>query len=97
MENVPTRSCPGPPQLENGFVQDLGTVYLARSHAVYQCQVGYFMSGGDGTVRCGEDLQWEISSLRCLSEYTARAPHSEGHLRDTGCEFCVTCGMAESG
>ncbi|XP_067885217.1 complement component C7-like [Heterodontus francisci] len=62
----PVRSCPAPPQLENGFVQDLRAVYTIGSQAVYQCHAGYFISGGDGTLRCGEDLQWERRNLHCL-------------------------------
>nr|BAU69608.1 complement C7 [Sphyrna zygaena] len=64
-ENVPTRSCLAPPQLENAFVQDLKAVYPVGSYAVYRCHAGYFISESDGTLRCGENLQWESSNLQC--------------------------------
>uniref|UniRef100_UPI00398F4B43 complement component C7-like isoform X1 n=1 Tax=Pristiophorus japonicus TaxID=55135 RepID=UPI00398F4B43 len=62
----PIRSCPAPPELANGFVQELRAVYAVGSQAAYECDAGYFISGGDGTVRCGEDLQWEASNFQCL-------------------------------
>ncbi|XP_059830247.1 complement component C7-like [Hypanus sabinus] len=65
-QDGPIRGCTAPPHLENGFVQEAQSVYTVGTHAMYVCHAGYYLSGGDGAVRCGEDLQWERNELRCL-------------------------------
>ncbi|XP_051876445.1 complement component C7-like, partial [Pristis pectinata] len=77
-QDSPIEGCSAPPPLDNGFVQEAQRVYTAGTHAVYTCHAGYFLSGGDGTVRCGEDLQWEPSNLRCLR--TVCAPPELGPM-----------------
>ncbi|XP_055486485.1 complement component C7-like [Leucoraja erinacea] len=65
-DETPIRGCSDPPPMQNGYVQGLQQQFAAGTHAIYRCDVGYYLSGGDGTVRCGDDLRWEVTSLRCL-------------------------------
>ncbi|XP_036591910.1 complement component C7 [Trichosurus vulpecula] len=64
MSGVPTASCPSPPPLENGFVQDTGPSFPVGRSVVYACQEGYALVG-DPVAKCGEDLTWLAGEKHC--------------------------------
>ncbi|KYO29039.1 complement component C7 [Alligator mississippiensis] len=64
MSVMPTESCPQPPSLENGFVQDAENSYPVGRSVVYACRDGYALVG-DPAAKCGEDLKWHTGNRRC--------------------------------
>ncbi|XP_011821752.1 PREDICTED: complement component C7 [Mandrillus leucophaeus] len=61
---VPTKFCPSPPALKDGFVQDEGTTFPVGKNVVYTCNEGYSLIGNP-VARCGEDLRWLVGEMHC--------------------------------
>nr|XP_006013112.2 PREDICTED: complement component C7-like [Latimeria chalumnae] len=60
----PEQTCPPPPSLENGFVQDPRPLYPIGSNIVYSCSDGYYIDG-DPVAKCGADLKWQLKVMEC--------------------------------
>nr|XP_034956365.1 complement component C7 [Zootoca vivipara] len=59
-----TESCPPPPPLENGYVQDADSSYPVGKSIIYTCNNGYAVVG-DPVVTCGEGLRWTVGQMSC--------------------------------
>ncbi|XP_006889645.1 PREDICTED: complement component C7 [Elephantulus edwardii] len=64
LPSVPTDSCPPPPSLKDGFVQDEGSIFPPGKSIVYTCSDGYSLVGNP-IARCGEDLNWLVGEMHC--------------------------------
>ncbi|XP_060092573.1 complement component C7 [Heteronotia binoei] len=59
-----TRSCPPPPPLENGYVQDADSSYPAGKSIIYRCNNGYALVG-NSVATCGKDFKWITGQMNC--------------------------------
>ena len=55
--------CPALPNPANGQVLTTDTVY--QSTAIYSCDTGYTLSGGQSTRTCQDNGQWNGSAPEC--------------------------------
>lgn len=73
-----TESCPSPPPLENGYVQDADSSYPVGKSIMYACNNGYGLVG-DPVATCGEGFKWIRGQMDC--QITAcLLPELEGGL-----------------
>ncbi|XP_060617412.2 complement component C7 [Anolis sagrei] len=57
-------SCPLPPRLENGYVQDADSSYPVGKSISYSCNNGYALVG-DPIATCVEGLRWRSEPMSC--------------------------------
>nr|XP_020639293.1 complement component C7 [Pogona vitticeps] len=73
-----TESCPSPPPLENGFVEDADLSYPRGKSIRYTCNNGYALVG-DPVATCSEGLTWIIGQMECRKT-SCILPELEGGL-----------------
>ncbi|XP_062984188.1 complement component C7 [Elgaria multicarinata webbii] len=73
-----TESCPPPPPLENGYVQDADSSYPVGKSISYTCNNGYALVG-ERIATCGEGFQWIMGQIRCQNTVCV-LPALEGGL-----------------
>ncbi|XP_061473153.1 complement component C7 [Rhineura floridana] len=74
-----TESCPSPPPLENGYVQDADSSYPVGKSIMYTCNNGYALVG-DSVATCGEGFNWIVGQMSC-QKIACVLPALEGGLR----------------
>ncbi|XP_053145733.1 complement component C7 [Hemicordylus capensis] len=73
-----TESCPSPPPLENGYVQDADSSYPVGKSIRYTCNHGYSLVG-EPVALCGEGLVWTVGEKAC-QKTACLLPELEGGL-----------------
>ncbi|XP_015264814.1 PREDICTED: complement component C7 [Gekko japonicus] len=79
MSGLGTESCPPPPPLENGYVQDTDSSYPVGKSIIYTCNDGYAIVG-NSVATCGEGFQWIIGQMEC-QKTACILPVLEGGMR----------------
>ncbi|XP_054843310.1 complement component C7 [Eublepharis macularius] len=74
-----TESCPTPPLLENGYVQDADSSYPVGKSIVYSCNDGYALVG-NSVATCSEGFKWIMGQMEC-QKTACILPELEGGLR----------------
>ncbi|XP_044302545.1 complement component C7 [Varanus komodoensis] len=64
MSAFATESCPPPPPLENGYVQDADSSYPVGKSISYTCNNGYALVGNQ-IATCSEGFKWTMGQIRC--------------------------------
>ncbi|XP_026571841.1 complement component C7 [Pseudonaja textilis] len=72
-------SCPSPPPLENGYVEDADSFYPVGKSIHYACNTGYVIVGNP-VATCAEGLKWTIGAINC-QKTACLLPRFEGRLR----------------
>ncbi|ETE64494.1 Complement component C7 [Ophiophagus hannah] len=72
-------SCPSPPPLENGYVEDADSFYPVGKSIHYACNTGY-VTVGNPVATCAEGLKWTIGAIIC-QKTACLLPRFEGGLR----------------
>ncbi|KAL8203949.1 UNVERIFIED_CONTAM: hypothetical protein K2H54_065457, partial [Gekko kuhli] len=79
MSGLGTESCPLPPPLENGYVQDADSSYPVGKSIIYTCNDGYAVVG-NSVATCGEGFKWIIGQMEC-QKTACILPALEGGMR----------------
>ncbi|XP_063151784.1 complement component C7 [Candoia aspera] len=78
ISGIVRESCPAPPPLENGYVQDTDSSYPVGKSIHYACNTGYIIVGNP-VVTCAGGLKWTIGEISC-QRTACVLPRFEGGL-----------------